>query len=35
MVIDKAGKVAAIDPITKAGDDAKRIAELVKKLDTK
>jgi len=35
VVIDKAGKVAAADQVTKAGDDAKRIAEMVKKLDTK
>jgi thioredoxin-dependent peroxiredoxin len=35
VVIDKAGKVAAIDVVGKAGDDAKRVAELVKKLDTK
>ena len=35
VVIDKAGKVAAIDTVGDAGGDAKRIAELVKKLDTK
>jgi thioredoxin-dependent peroxiredoxin len=35
VVIDKAGKVAAIDQVSKAGDDASRIAEMVKKLDTK
>lgn len=35
VVIDKAGKVAAIDNVSKAGDDAKRVAEIVKKLDTK
>jgi peroxiredoxin Q/BCP len=35
VVIDKAGKVAAIDNVGKAGDDAKRVAEIVKKLDTK
>jgi peroxiredoxin Q/BCP len=36
VVIDKAGKVAAIDEIGKgAAGDAKRVAELVKKLDTK
>ena len=36
VVIDKAGNLAAIDSISKgAGDDAKRVAELVKKLDTK
>jgi peroxiredoxin Q/BCP len=33
VVIDKAGKVAAIDEVKKAGDDAKRVAELVKKLE--
>ncbi len=35
VVIDKAGNVAAIDAVGKAGDDAKRVAEIVKKLDTK
>ena len=35
VVIDREGNVAAIDNVTKAGDDAKRVAELVKKLDTK
>jgi len=35
IVIDKAGKVAAIDQVAAAGGDAKRIAELVKSLDTK
>ena len=36
VVIDRSGNVAAIDIISKgAGDDAKRVAELVKKLDTK
>jgi len=35
IVIDKAGKVAAIDAIFDAKGDAKRVAELVKKLDTK
>ena len=35
VVIDKEGNVAAIDNVTKAGDDAKRVAELVKKLDQK
>lgn len=31
-VIDKAGNLAAIDPVKDAGGDAKRIAELVQKL---
>jgi peroxiredoxin Q/BCP len=35
VVIDKSGNVAAIDNVSKAGDDAKRVAEIVKKLDTK
>jgi peroxiredoxin Q/BCP len=35
VVIDKAGKVAAIDPIGKAGEDAKRVEDIVKKLETK
>ena len=35
IVIDKAGKVAGADQIGNAGGDAKRVAELVKKLDTK
>ncbi|MBI1830984.1 MAG: peroxiredoxin [Planctomycetes bacterium] len=35
LVIDKAGKVVAADRVGKAGDDAKRVAELVKKLGTK
>lgn len=35
VVIDKSGKVAAIDAVAKAGEDSKRIAELVKKLETK
>lgn len=35
IVIDKSGKVAAADQISDAKGDAKRIAELVKKLDTK
>jgi thioredoxin-dependent peroxiredoxin len=35
IVIDKAGKVAAADQISAAGGDAKRVAELVMKLDTK
>ncbi len=35
VVVDKAGKVAAIDMVGDAGGDAKRIADMVKKLDTK
>ena len=35
IVIDKAGKVAAADGISDAGGDAKRVAELVMKLDAK
>jgi thioredoxin-dependent peroxiredoxin len=35
VVIDKAGNIAALDEIKKAGDDPKRVAELVKKLDSK
>ncbi|MBM3994636.1 MAG: redoxin domain-containing protein [Planctomycetes bacterium] len=35
LVIDKTGKLAAADRVGKAGDDAKRVAEIVKKLDTK
>jgi peroxiredoxin Q/BCP len=35
VVIDKAGNIAAIDPISDAGGDAKRIADLVKKLEAK
>ena len=35
VVIDKAGKVAAIDQVGNAGGDAKRIAELVMKLEAK
>jgi thioredoxin-dependent peroxiredoxin len=35
VVIDKAGNIAALDQVGKAGDDAKRVAEMVKKLDTK
>jgi peroxiredoxin Q/BCP len=34
VVIDKKGKVAAMDEVKNAGGDSKRIAELVKKLDT-
>jgi peroxiredoxin Q/BCP len=33
VVIDKKGNVAAIDNIKSAGDDAKRVAELVSKLE--
>jgi peroxiredoxin Q/BCP len=35
VVIDKQGNVAAIDSISKAGDDAKRVAEIVQKLEKK
>jgi peroxiredoxin Q/BCP len=35
IVIDKAGKIAAADQVSAAGGDAKRIAELVMKLETK
>ena len=35
VVIDKMGRVAAIDAISKPGEDAKRIAEIVQKLDKK
>jgi peroxiredoxin Q/BCP len=36
VVIDKAGKIAAIGPIPKSpSDEAKRVADIVKKLDTK
>jgi peroxiredoxin Q/BCP len=35
IVIDKQGRIAAIDAVSKAGDDAKRIAEVIKKLETK
>jgi thioredoxin-dependent peroxiredoxin len=36
VVIDKTGTIVAIDQITKgAGDDAKRVAQLVQKLDSK
>ena len=33
LVIDKAGKIAAADKVGKASGDAKRVAEIVKKLD--
>lgn len=35
VVIDQSGKVADIGPVSAAGGDAKRVAELVKKLDKK
>jgi peroxiredoxin Q/BCP len=35
VVIDKSGTIVALDQVKNAGGDAKRIAELVKKLDTK
>ncbi len=35
VVIDKAGNVASIDAVSDPASDAKRVAELVKKLDTK
>jgi peroxiredoxin Q/BCP len=35
VVIDKNGNVAALDKVVMAGGDAKRIAELVQKLETK
>ena len=35
VVIDKAGTIAAIDPVKDAGGDAKRVLEIVNKLDTK
>jgi peroxiredoxin Q/BCP len=35
LVIDKSGKIAAADKVGKAGGDAKRVAEIVGKLDTK
>jgi thioredoxin-dependent peroxiredoxin len=35
VVIDKNGNVAALDKVAAAGGDAKRIAELVQKLETK
>ena len=34
VVIDKKGTVAAMDQVTDASGDSKRIAEFVKKLDT-
>ena len=35
IVIDKAGKVAAIDTVKDAGGDSKRIAEIVKNIEGK
>lgn len=35
VVIDKTGAIAAIDPVKDAGGDAKKVVEIVKKLDTK
>jgi peroxiredoxin Q/BCP len=35
LVIDIAGKIAAVDKVGKAGGDAKRVAEILKKLDAK
>jgi peroxiredoxin Q/BCP len=35
VVIDKQGTVAAVDSISKAGEDAKRVAEIVQKLEKK
>ena len=35
VVIDKQGNVAAIDQIKSAGEDAKRVAEVVQKLEKK
>ncbi len=35
VVIDKKGNVAAIDKVGDAGGDSKRVAEMIKKLDTK
>ncbi len=35
IVIDKAGKVAAIDAVSDSAADAKRVAEFVKKLESK
>ena len=35
VVIDKKGTIVAMDPVKDAAGDSKRIAELVKKLDTK
>ncbi|MCS7045411.1 MAG: peroxiredoxin [Gemmataceae bacterium] len=35
VVIDKAGTIAAIDSVGKAGEDPKRVAAIIKKLETK
>jgi peroxiredoxin Q/BCP len=35
VIIDKQGNIAAIDPISKAGDDAKRVQEIVERLEKK
>jgi len=35
VVIDKGGTIAAIDPVKDAGGDAKRVVEIVKKLESK
>ena len=35
VVIDKGGTVAAVDPVKDTAGDAKRVAEIVKKLETK
>jgi peroxiredoxin Q/BCP len=35
VVVDAAGKIAAIDPVKTPGDDGKRVAEIVKKLNAK
>ena len=35
IVIDKQGNIAAVDSISKAGEDAKRVAEIVQKLEKK
>lgn len=34
VVIDKTGTIAAIDPVKDAAGDAKRVLEIVKKLDS-
>jgi peroxiredoxin len=35
VVIDKSGTIAAIDPVSDTGGDAKRVVEIIKKIDTK
>jgi peroxiredoxin Q/BCP len=35
VVIDKQGNIADIAPVSKAGDDAKRVCEVVEKLEKK